>query len=364
MKNSRFSIMLDSMFYISLPSVCIGVALYIASCFGLAVTTQQIMRYSLFSLGGVLLFISLTIMIWTGQQHSKKNRAYFNFFEEVEATLDRIAKCDFNVEINTEPYRDARYYSEQIIDLVEKVNVMARELNGMETMRQDFISNVSHEIQSPLTSIRGYMSLMKDEDLSKEERTHYVEIIESESLRLSKLSENLLRLSTLDSEFAVIKPRSYLLNRQLKDIMLLLEAQWSKKNIEVSFAGEAVNIIADEDLLSQVWINLLNNSIKFTPANGKILISITDLGNQIQVMIADNGIGMTKDTMAHIYERFYMADKSRNRAARGNGLGLSIVKKIVDMHNGSINVESTPAEGTTFTIILPAALPNKNALSV
>lgn len=133
--------------------------------------------------------------------------------------LDRISKCGFNVRI-TEPYRNAHYYNEYIIDLVDKVNAIAHELNGMETIRRDFVSNVSHEIQSPPTSIRG-TSILKDENLSSKERAHYVEINESESLRLSKLSENLLRLSTLDSEFATINPRSYLLDRQLKGIILL-----------------------------------------------------------------------------------------------------------------------------------------------
>ena len=146
--------------------------------------------------------------------------------------------------------------------------------------------------------------------------------LNSESLRLSKLSENLLRLSTLDSEIAAIKPRSYLLNRQFADIMLLMEPQWSKKNLEVPSPEKLLVSLRTRDLLSQVWINLLNNSIKLTPANGEILISVTKLGNQIQVIIADNGIGMTKDTMAHIYERFYMADKSRNRAARRQWAGV------------------------------------------
>ncbi|NCC68393.1 MAG: HAMP domain-containing histidine kinase [Clostridia bacterium] len=299
-------------------------------------------------------------MTWTGQHFDKKNQAYFNFLEEIEGTLDRIAKCDFSARIDTEPYRNKHYYyNKQIIDVVEKVNIMARELSGMETMRQDFVSNVSHEIQSPLTSIRGFVSLLKDENLNYDERLHYTEIIESECLRLSKLSDNLLKLTTLDSEYAEVNPQSFPLNRQLKDVILLLEPQWTEKNIEVSYDGCDANIVADEDLLSQVWINLLNNSIKFTPDGGKISVSVSQHKNQIQVMISDTGIGMTKESVTHIFERFYMADIARSRSAGGSGLGLSIVKKIIQMHGGEIDVKSKPGEGTTFTVTL-----SRNAVPV
>jgi signal transduction histidine kinase len=195
--------------------------------------------------------------------------------------------------------------------------------------------------------------LLNDDSLSRDEQLHYIGIIESESLRLSKLGENLLRLSTLDSECAEINPKNYSLSRQLKDVILLLEPQWSAKSIEVSLSEEAADVFADEDLFSQVWINLLNNSIKFTPAGGKIIISVAKQDIQTEVTISDTGLGMTEETKAHVFERFYMADKARSRSAGGSGLGLSIVKKIVQMHHGRIDVESKPGEGTTFRITIP-----------
>lgn len=278
--------------------------------------------------------------------HEHSPHAFMNAIEEV---LDRISKGDFEIRLDKRKY----VYAEHFTELADKINDMAQKLGEMEIMRQDFVSNVSHEIQSPLTSIKGFVSLLKDENLSREERLHYISVIESESKRLSKLSENLLRLSTLESEYAAFKPKHYSLSRQLKDVILLLEPQWSGKEIEVSLCGEKVDIFADEDLINQVWINLLNNSIKFTPDRGKITVTISEDNKQVFVEISDSGIGMTEETLPHIFERFYMADKARSRSAGGSGLGLSIVKKIVQIHYGNIDVKSKFGEGTTFIISIP-----------
>lgn len=226
------------------------------------------------------------------------------------------------------------------------------ELSGMETMRQDFISNVSHEIQSPLTSIRGFVTLLKNDNIEKSKREYYIHIIENETLRLSKLSDNLLKLSTLESENARINPVTYSLEKQLREVVLLLEPQWSEKNIDLSIDGEPAQIVADRDLMSQVWINLLHNSIKFTPEKGKINIQIEKADAGIQVSIADNGIGMDDETLIHIFERFYMVDKTRSQKAGGSGLGLSIVKKIIEMHHDTIEVKSKIGVGTVFKIMI------------
>lgn len=279
--------------------------------------------------------------------------SYHAFINEIEEVIDKISKGDFGIQIDRKKYKDENYGNDHLTDLVDKINNMAKELGEMETMRQDFVSNVSHEIQSPLTSIRGFVSLLKDETLSKQDRLHYIEVIQSESQRLSKLSENLLRLSTLESEFAEFNPKQYSLGRQLKDIILLMEPQWSAKEIEISLNVEKVEVFADEDLINQVWINLLNNSIKFTPDRGKISLSVSEDDIKVLVEISDNGIGMKEETIPHVFERFYMADKARSRSVGGSGLGLSIVKRIVQIHHGSIEVESKFGEGTTFKIIIP-----------
>ena len=339
--------------FILLP-VCYVIAFYIATAvFRPIWESHNMLLYTATSMGGTLLLLIFWTIIWLGHHMGRKDQTHSSFFTEIEEALSRISKGDFKVQIDVGKYFDSRFRNDHLVDLVGKVNIMAKELDGMETMREDFVSNVSHEIQSPLTSIRGFVSLLKDENLSHDERLDYIDVIESESQRLSKLSENLLRLSTLDSEYAACRPKYFSLSKQLKNTILLLEPQWSGKDIEISFVDEAVDIFADEELLSQVWINLLNNSIKFTPSGGKISVSVTGGDAQIQVGVTDSGFGMTKETMTHIFERFYMADKARSRSAGGSGLGLSIVKKIIQMHSGHIDVDSKPGEGTTFTVTLP-----------
>ena len=233
------------------------------------------------------------------------------------------------------------------------VNNMARELSSMETLRQDFVSNVSHEIQSPLTSISGYAALLEDDTLAPAQRTHYVEIIRTESKRLSKLSSNLLKLSTLEAGITPLSTNKFRLDKQIQNTTILLEPQWSEKNISIVAELCKVVISADEELLSQVWINLMHNAIKFTPEGGTIHITLAVDGERINCTIADNGIGITQEDQIHIFERFYKADKSRDRSLGGNGLGLSLVKKIVELHGGNVTLESELGKCTAFTVALP-----------
>lgn len=351
--------LLQFILFAAIIIACLMAAEYLtAPLFGVEISAYAAVRQAASSAAGLVLFTLLLFMFYVIRHwiihhmlHKEEHKGSFHgFIDEIEEALDKISRGDFEARIDKDRYSDAGYH---MLDLVDKINCMAFELGGMETMRQDFVSNVSHEIQSPLTSIRGFVSLLKDEELSRDEQLHYIGIIESESLRLSKLGESLLRLSTLESEFAKINPKTYSLSRQLKDAILLLEPQWSIKNIEISLSEETASVFADEDLLSQVWINLLNNSIKFTNNGGKITVSFSNQNAHTEVRISDNGIGMTEETVTHIFERFYMADKARSRNAGGSGLGLAIVKKIIQMHSGHIEVSSKLGEGTTFTVTIP-----------
>ncbi|MDP4099328.1 HAMP domain-containing histidine kinase [Paenibacillus sp. P96] len=212
----------------------------------------------------------------------------------------------------------------------------------------------SYEIQSPLASIRGFAQVLQSNDrLSPEEKKLYLSIIESESARLSKLSDSLLQLAVLESESMSLQPRSYRLDKQLRDLILACEPQWRSKKIEVEAFLDEVTCTLDEDRISQVWINLLHNSIKFTPAGGRIRVELHQRGEAIEVQITDTGIGISEKDQQRIFERFHKADKSRERSNQGSGLGLSIVKKIVDLHGGDIRVCSAPGSGTTFTVTLP-----------
>lgn len=272
-------------------------------------------------------------------------------FDSIIMAQKKIARGDYNVSLNNN-IEGLGPYSE----LVDSVNFMALELSKMEKMRQEFISNVSHEIQSPLTSIRGFAQALRNNDLISENKLHYLNIIETESMRLSKLSDNLLRLASLESDTIRFEPKPYRFDKQLRRIILSCEPQWIDKNINMDVSLEEIEIIADEDMMDQVFINLINNSIKFTPKSGSVSVDLCKKNDTIEFKITDTGIGIAEEDQNHIFERFFKGDKSRRAAIKGNGLGLSIVKKIVDLHHGTIKIQSKLGEGTTFTVSLPCSL--------
>ncbi|WNS42591.1 HAMP domain-containing sensor histidine kinase [Paenibacillus sp. MMS20-IR301] len=285
-------------------------------------------------IGGIIAFAT------RGQEH--------RFYMPILTAMQQISKGNFKIELeNSKQYR-------QFGGIVEGINEMASELSRMETMRQDFISNVSHEIQSPLTSIRGFAAALQDNSLSPESRKHYLDIIEAESRRLSGLSDNLLKLSALEAESFPFERKPYRLDKQLREMILASEPQWLGKEIEVEAELAETTVVAVKDLLSQVWTNLLHNSIKFTPQGGVITVSLRMTEEWIEVEVKDSGIGIAEEDLKRIFERFYKVDKSRSvTSGAGSGLGLPLVKKIVELHEGSIQVTSRPGEGTATTVRLP-----------
>ncbi len=285
------------------------------------------------------------LMFGVGRVFQHEQRRWF---DPIVEAIDRIAQGDFSTRVDWHEGND-----HPLGALARSVNNMAAELNQLEQMRQEFVSDVSHEIQSPLTSIRGFARALREDDLSPETRQHYLSIIEAESVRLSKLSDNLLALASLDSAQVRLDPRPYRLDKQLRGLILACEPQWLDKGLDMDVALDEVTLTADEDLLSQVWINLLHNSIKFTPAEGCVRVTLRLLAGGAEVVVADTGPGIAPEDQAHLFERFYKADKSRRRSEGGNGLGLSIVKKIVELHHGTVCVESQPGQGTCFTVALP-----------
>lgn len=262
-----------------------------------------------------------------------------------EATR-RMARGDFSADLKVRR-------KDELGVLVQSFDEMRKQLRKLEQMRQDFVSNVSHEIQSPLTSIRGFAKALREEQVSDEARNRYLEIIISESERMSRMSENLLRLASLESTHHPFHPESFRLDEQIRQVAVSFEPQWSAKKITVDLNLPISQIFGDRDQLNQVWINLLGNSIRFTPEGGRIAVSIAQGVQYVSVKIQDTGIGIPLEDQNHIFERFYKADRSRNRLQNGNGLGLAIVKKIVDLHHGYIEVHSQPGMGTELKVILP-----------
>ena len=239
-------------------------------------------------------------------------------------------------------------------ELMRSFNDMTEALGSTAYLQKDFISSISHEFKTPIASIRGFAKLLQMPGLTEEQRAEYISLIAQESDRLSRLSETLLRLSALEQQTALASLTSFSLDEQLRQTILRLEPAWSQKNIGWQLDLQEVSVTSDQELLNQVWVNILQNAIKFSPAESEIEVRVFRDGNAI-VEIQDHGCGMTEEAQKRIFDKFYQADKSRRQ--EGVGLGLSLVKRIVDMMGGSITVRSAVGEGSTFRVELPVTPP-------
>ncbi|MCJ8012063.1 HAMP domain-containing histidine kinase [Paenibacillus sp. KQZ6P-2] len=324
--------------------ICWTAAYYLIRWFGWSIS-GLVVQLANSVLGFFIFGICISIMSRFGRKRQ------LEFYQSVIDALKQISRGDFNVSLPVNRMEDDHF-----TEVIQSINDMAADLNKLESMRQEFISDVSHEIQSPLTSISGFARVLKEKELSAEEREHYLDIIEQESVRLSHLSENMLRLASLDSEQHPFHPVPVRLDKHLQKLILACEPQWMEKDLDMTAEVDPVTIEADSDLLSQVWVNLLHNAIKFTPSGGSIQVRLAAGDSQVTVMVEDSGIGISEEDQAHIFDRFYKADKSRTRSGGGSGLGLSIIQKIVQMHQGSVTVASRLGAGTTMTVRLPISM--------
>lgn len=267
--------------------------------------------------------------------------------KEIIKALNDVAKGDFSVQL------DEHYFSSpKINEVIINFNKMVRELNSIETLKTDFISNFSHEFKTPIVSMIGFAKLLKDPSTTKEEKDEYINIIINESNRLSNLANNVLLLSKLKSEDkGYAKESTFPIDEQIRQSLLLFVKEWEEKNINFNIDVEEIKFTGNEELIRQVWINLINNAIKFTNVNGTIEILGKKVDNKYVVKIIDDGIGIEKEKIEHIYDKFYQADTSHSTL--GNGLGLAIVLEIIKLYNGTIEVSSEVNKGTTFIVTLP-----------
>ncbi|MDQ0088099.1 signal transduction histidine kinase [Paenibacillus anaericanus] len=262
-----------------------------------------------------------------------------------EATQD-IAKGKYNLRVQTRR-RD------EIGQLANSFTIMSQELERTERARQEFVANVSHEIESPLTSIQGFATTLKDQSITHDQRVYYLSIIEEESRRLSLLSKQLLTLSTLDYDSNTLHMKTFNLRAQIRQVAQIMEWKLTDKELFLKLSVPDMNLYGDEDLLHQVWMNLISNAIKHTPAGGKVMIAAEVQDKHCIVTVSDTGEGIAEGDLPNIFDRFFKVDRVRTRESNGTGLGLSIVQKIVHAHNGSIQVASKLGEGTVFTVTLP-----------
>ena len=265
--------------------------------------------------------------------------------QNISEAFDELSAGNFDVKVpENENLREIR-------EMAQHFNAMTHDLSHIETLRSDFVANVSHEFKTPIAAIEGYATLLQNRSLSPEKHDHYVEKILENSRRLSNLSGNVLMLSKLENQEIVPGKSEFRLDEQLRKCVLLLESKWTEKNIEFDMELPKLNYYGSEPLLSQVWINLLDNAIKHSPSGGVIHIGIRQTDTLFTVTITDHGDGMSEEVQKHMFEKFYQGDSSHK--AEGNGLGLALVKRIVELCKGTIEVESSPGNGAAFSVALP-----------
>ncbi|AYB47308.1 sensor histidine kinase [Paenibacillus lautus] len=262
-----------------------------------------------------------------------------------EATQS-VAQGQYDIKLNV-TRRD------ELGQLADHFSQMAKGLAQLEQMRQEFVSNVSHEIQSPLASIQGFSQTLQTKRLSEEQQQHYLSIIEAESRRMSQLSKQLLMLASLDKEENLLDQSTFDVAEQIKQVLFHTEWSWRSKDLTIDMSLPPTYVYGDQQLLHQVWTNLITNSIKFTPPEGAISLRLIEHNRQCRIEISDTGIGIPPEHLPYIFNRFYRVDEARDRSEGSSGLGLSITQKIVELHGGRIEVTSQPGKGTTFTVILP-----------
>lgn len=257
---------------------------------------------------------------------------------------NELSNGNFDVRINFE-------HPSELKELSNSFNNMAKELGSVELLRKDFVNNFSHEFKTPIVSLRGFAKLLKNENLTKHERDEYLDIIISESDRLATLATNILNLSNIENKTINTSKSTFNLSEQIRQSILLLESKWSNKSIDINIDLDETTYIGNEELLKQVWLNLIDNAIKFTDKKGRIDIQLMSFNDNTIFKIKDTGIGMTIETKKHIFDKFYQGDTSH--ITEGNGLGLTMVNKIINLHKGYIEVKSQPSKGTIITVTLP-----------
>lgn len=261
--------------------------------------------------------------------------------------MDRLASGDFSTRISAGVIM-RRYPS--YVGVTESFNKMAEELENTELLRSDFVNNFSHEFKTPIVSIAGFARLLRRGGLSAQQQKEYLEAIEEESLRLSEMATNVLNLTRVENQTILTDVTRYNLSEQLRSCVLLLERKWSGKDLELQLEFGEHTIRADEELLKQVWINLLDNAIKFAPEGHTVQIRINELEKALRVEIRNTGSQIPPEKLEYVFHKFYQADKSH--ASRGNGVGLAIVKRIVELHGGTVAADSRE-DVTAFTVVLP-----------
>lgn len=273
-------------------------------------------------------------------------RFIYRYLDKISYAMQKVADGDYTVRLDAEKDQPFR-------ELYRNFNTMAEELGGVEMLKNDFINGYAHELRTPITSINGFAEMLLNDDgtLSREEKRSYLEIIASESRRLADLAGNSLLMSRLDTQKIIPDKKPFSLDEQLRRCSILLSGQWTEKELDMTMDLDEAVYVGDYDLMQHLWINLLTNAVKYTPKGGSITVTLKNEEKFIAVSVADTGKGIPPEDRERIFDKYYQTDKSHSK--RGLGLGLAICKRIVQLCNGTLEVESEVGVGSTFTVRLP-----------
>lgn len=308
---------------------------------GLQDFTGVMLGVTAFYLACIGMFLTIVFSVLQRQLYGKPIRT-------IAKAAKRVAEGDFSTRLSP-MRRDGK--KDEMEVLIEDFNTMVRELQSTEILKNDFISNVSHEIKSPLAVIQSYSMALRDPEIDAGKREQYIDIIVQTTQSLSRMISNILKLNKLENQEMRPVKQFYPAGEQLRRCALNYMEQWEKKEITFDLEVADVMLCSDDALLDIVWNNLISNAVKFTPEGGRISLTSEVKGNILTVRIRDNGPGIPEGQILHIFDKFYQADESHS--SEGNGLGLALVKKILEILHGEIRAESRPGKGTVFSVMLP-----------
>ena len=300
-------------------------------------------------LGLVILFMTLISLIIGGVITFFSSRIPLKPVNELINKMNRLASGDFKTRLDFGSAVSSHPVGKE---LSESFNTMAEELENTEMLRNDFINAFSHEFKTPIVSITGFANLIESGNLTEEQRVQYARAIREESMRLSTMANNVLILTKVENQTILTDISRFNLSEQIRSAVLLLEEKWTVKNVDLQLDFEEYDVEANEEFLKQIWINLIDNAVKFVPFEGVVSLKIFEKEDSVCVNISNTGVEIPSDKLDKIFNKFYQVDESH--ASQGNGIGLAIVKRIVDLHNGEITVSSEKGI-TVFTVILPKA---------
>ena len=286
----------------------------------------------------------LVITIITIFAASKIGKNIFKPFMKIRDAAKNVINGDFSVRLP----ENSRIV--EIDEVATDFNIMVKELGNTEILREEFIANVSHEFKTPLSVIEGYVTLLQGE-ISPEEKEEYINMILQNTEKLSTLTGNILAISKLENRSIPLEKESFRIDKQICNVMVDYDEIWEEKNMDIDMNLEPIEYYGFRMLLTRVWSNLIQNAIKFSNQNGKLKITCKEVENNVMIIVSDKGIGMNDEVKKHIFDKFYQGESSRS--TQGNGLGLALVKQIIELSNGTISVESEIGKGSEFIIQLP-----------